>query len=383
MKYYLVFLLCAFTLSQVARVETGMGFGIMFLDLLVILTSFPLFFIHSLWSKEKKDMLLKSWGVFTAFCLLSLLMNIPSLAGEKMLIASLYFLRFSSYLSLFFFLRKRLTPFVQQIEVGMLISGSVITLLGFVQLLLYPSLRNLYYLGWDEHMHRLFSVFLDPNFAGIFFALFILFLLNLYEKKKQPQLLYLLGIVLFALFLTYSRTAYLGVGIGIGIYAYLEKKKKILISFVLGAVGIGILFLPSFATDNTSLFRVASSVSRIESFKQGVEIAKDHLLFGVGFNAYKYAIESYGFLEKTDVLYNHSENGNSNSYLFVLVTTGIGGFLSYLFFLYQVGRQYLMQKKSYLFASLVVLLIGGLFNNALFYTPFLFWLFLLSAKENI
>ena len=67
----------------------------------------------------------------------------------------------------------------------MLISGSLIVLLGFIQLMFYPALRNLYYLGWDEHLYRMFSTFLDPNFAGAFFVLFTLFVIDMSLRYKK------------------------------------------------------------------------------------------------------------------------------------------------------------------------------------------------------
>ena len=55
----------------------------------------------------------------------------------------------------------------------LLFSGLVIVGLGFVQYFFYLGLRNLYYLGWDEHLSFIFQL-LDPNFAGAFPALFFI-----------------------------------------------------------------------------------------------------------------------------------------------------------------------------------------------------------------
>src|SRR3989344_4212784 len=91
----------------------------------------------------------------------------------------------------------------------------------------------LYYLGWDEHLYRLFSTFLDPNFAGAFFVLYFLFALNILidSLKKQTKFFSLfIGLMSFlaliAIFLTYSRSALLMLITGSFIFLFLNARRS-------------------------------------------------------------------------------------------------------------------------------------------------------------
>lgn len=378
-KLFLILLFVSFTFSEVFRIETSFGFGIKSLDLFVILGSGIWFAGLFFQRKIMYDLPFKLFIGFIGIGLLSLLLNPLHLTFLQLELSSVYLIRFFSFGLLFFALRSdtKDTTFLQK---GLFISGISIVILGFFQYFLYSSLRNLFYLGWDEHLHRLFTVFFDPNFAGMFFVLFLLCLWHgLFHKTYPPKVLYpLIALTSLALVLTYSRSSYVCLVFGISILFVIEKKKRELLIFFMG---IGLLFLallPTFATNNTYLFRVASSLSRVNSYVQGWNIARDHLLLGVGFNTYRYAVEKSGFHHASDIAYNHSEAGNDNSFLFVLGTTGIIGLLTYLWFLYSLVKTYAKgNARSIIVASFSVMIVGSFFNNVLFYTPILFWVFVL------
>lgn len=377
-KLFLILLFVSFTFSEVFRIETSFGFGIKALDLFVILGSGVWFAVLLFQRKIMYDLPFKLFIGFIGVGLLSLLLNPLHLTLIQLEVSSIYLLRFLSFGLLFFALRSdtKETTFLQK---GLFISGISIVILGFFQYFLYSSLRNLFYLGWDEHLHRLFTVFFDPNFAGMFFVLLLLYLwYGLFHKLYTPKILYpLIALTSLALLLTYSRSSYVCLALGITMLFVIEKKKRELLTFFMG---IGVLFLvllPTFATNNTYLFRVASSLSRVNSYVQGWNIAKDHLILGVGFNTYRYAVEKSGYHLHSDIAYNHSEAGNDNSFLFVLGTTGVIGLLTYLWFLYSLMKTYAIgNAKSIVVASLCVMIVGSFFNNVVFYTPILFWVFL-------
>src|SRR3989344_2541015 len=83
----------------------------------------------------------------------------------------------------------------------------------FLYLLRWISYACLYFAGWDEHLYRTFSTFLDPNFAGAFFVLYLFFIAGLFFKEKENKtraFFIVVGITtVIAIFLTYSRSAYI------------------------------------------------------------------------------------------------------------------------------------------------------------------------------
>ena len=139
------------------------------------------------------------------------------------------------------------------------------------------------------------------------------------------------------------------------------------------------------------MFRIASSEARVESAIVAVNIAKDNLLTGVGFNAYRYAQINYGFRNLINSEKSHADAGADNSFLFVLATTGIFGLLIYLNFLkelfkktyttYKKESSYSMRKTFSIvtLSSLSGIIINAFFINSLFYPFILIWLFILMG----
>jgi O-antigen ligase len=385
-KLFLSLLFLAFTFSEVFRIETTYGFGIMALDLFVILGSWVWFGTDLVKKKVMFDDLFKLFLSFIGIGIISLLLNPLHLTLLQLELSSLYLVRFLSFGLLFFtFCREKdIKPFLKQ---WLLVSGISILILGYLQFFLYASLRNLFYLGWDEHLHRLFTTFLDPNFAGVFFVLFFLFLLyTFFHGELQKKFLYpILLLTLIALLLTYSRSAYLCLIISVLVFFFIEKKRKEALVFLSSLSLLFLLLLPTFFTNNTDLFRIASSLSRIASYQEGWTIAKDNLVIGIGFNTYRYAVSQYGYHVQSDVIYNHSEAGNNNSFLFILVTTGIIGLTVYLMFFLRLVKDFAVStERGFVLSSVVVIVGGSFFNNVLFYTPILFWFLmtLISIKKN-
>ncbi len=158
----------------------------------------------------------------------------------------LYLLRLYGYLLLLIPLVSMSIKRLNQLKVAMIISGFIFISFGYVQYLYYPNLRNLYYLGWDEHLSRLFSTLLDPNFAGTYILLIlILFLSVVFEKFKSSKFkskaFFYVGLffVLASLLLTYSRSAYLVSVFSLSLFLYLLGYKKLIaILFVVLILGI-------------------------------------------------------------------------------------------------------------------------------------------------
>ena len=273
----------------------------------------------------------------------------------------------------------------------MLFSGALVVLIGYVQFFFYPRLKNLFYLGWDEHLYRMFSSFLDPNFAGAFFVMFFIFSLTFVDrfiKLKDFKKLFAVSTIsvltVVAVYLTYSRSAFLMLVLSVAIYLFLLKKRK-LILLVIGAMILLIFLAPkSFKTEGTDFFRTASTYERVDSVRAAVNIFGKSPVIGVGFNAYRYALNRYEKMNNSFWQTTHSGAGTDNSFLFVLATTGIIGMTSYFYLLYEIfklGKENLKKNKySLVLISIMIgLIAGSFFVNSLFYVFILEWVFIIAG----
>ena len=108
----------------------------------------------------------------------------------------------------------------------------------------------------------------------------------------------------------------------------------------------------------------------------------------MGFNAYRYAQNKYANLTDAKWQTTHSGAGTDNSFLFVLATTGILGFLAYVYLLSNIfilGKSKLRKNlfSAVLIASLTGLLVNSLFINSLFYVYILEWIWIsVAITEN-
>jgi O-antigen ligase len=382
-----------FPIAELGRFQLGNGVSFSLNDVLLSLVIFYWF-----WFSVRKGTFLdsgflkKSLLLFSLIGALALVINFGSLSLENFAVSFLYLVRFVSYALLYFIVKDFDPKFKKTVTYLMLLSGSIVVLVGYVQYFFYPSLRNLYYLGWDEHLYRMFSSFFDPNFAGAFFVLFLLFLSlfvnKFYENKNYVKFSFvvIMSILTFlAVYLTYSRSALVMLMVGIITYLFLINKKK----FILLGILIMILFVflspKSFQTEGTNLFRTVSSEARIASANQGFNIFIKNPVLGVGFDAYRYALNRYEGLNSKYWLVTHSGGGTDNSFIFVLATTGILGFIAYIYFLYKMVKLGFsnIKKNKYFSAificSVLTISIDSLFINSLFYVFIMEWLFLLAG----
>lgn len=241
-------------------------------------------------------------------------------------------------------------------------SGIGITLLGFVQYVLYPDLRNLYYLGWDPHYQRLFSSLLDPNFAGIILV-FTLFAFTIYSDHRAPWYVFGggVGLTLLALVLTYSRSSLVASVIGFFVWGILTRRHALVT-----AVGIG-LFLIFVALPKTgegrNMFRTVSSNARIDTAMYAISVMRKNPVFGQG-------------------IMPHA--GIDASMLFVGASTGSVGLVVYgwmIVSLFQLGKKGLENKKTHEVSAgyigiLVAALVHSIFVNSLFYPWVMAWIWI-------
>lgn len=338
--------------------------------------------------------------MFILFLFFSLVVNAKTLSSQHFFASFLYLARFILYahvLLIFSFVGK---SFCRRFPVILAVSGFLPVVFGLFQYIYYPSLRNLYYLGWDEHLYRVFSTFLDPNFAGALFTLEWLLLVSLFDREgfghHGRRMLYALSIAFttVAVFLTYSRSSLIMFFVSVAAYFLITGRRKAICMFLV-VFAFGLILLPKhLGGEGLNLLRSRSVAARWESYVHAVSIFGDSPIFGVGFNAYRYAQKRHGFLGETDWEVLHSGAGVPNSFLFLLATTGIVGFLFYLNFWRSVflwlrnalsstrekkkasDRQRLyFYTASSITASLIGVFVHSLFENTLFYPSAMLWLF--------
>lgn len=379
-KALFIITLIGFIPGQFARLQLPNGVAITLLDMLVaFFVGYGIF--HTIQKKKIKRELLIPVVIFFAVGVFTLFLQVAVLQSQQLFVAFLYGLRWILYAAVFFVVSNTDRHLKKEMQSYLLIAGGAVVLLGFVQYFLYNNLRNLYYLQWDDHLYRMFSVFLDPNFAGVFFCLYLFFvipyMLRAYEAHDRKQTV-LYGIVCFltllAVILTYSRTALLVLAAGVVALIIIRLSRRAVLGFLAVILGLVVVF-SDIGVEGRNPFRSVSSIERLRSMKTALEIIGRHPILGVGFNAYRYAQNRYGYRTSDRWQVSHADAGTDNSYLFVLATTGVVGFAVYVHLWYRIIIQAKRNKSSrlLLYPTIAGLLVSALFLNTLFYPMLLYW----------
>lgn len=391
LKILSIALLILFPFGEVLRFDLGNNVAVRPIDGVAGILGL----VWLIYSIKEKHFFHINWKLlaFPLVALLSLLVNTSWLRPNELTVSSLYLMRWVSYLSLYPVISAFSDVFKKKLSFILFADGLFICFAGFFQMAFYPKLKNLYYLGWDDHMYRLYSVFFDPNFCGAFLALFFIFAAAFafgYYNKKQHILLLSSSIIsvvaLIALLLTYSRSALLMVSVVVTIFFFMINRKRVLILFaVLVAVYI-IAIAPRFYIISINLFRTASTNARLYNYNSALKVIANNPLLGVGFDTFRYAKTKYGIKEGWAPAPSHADAGVDNSFLFLLATTGITGFTAYLFFLITLiknaynsfHRQHVL-LDAVAIASLVGLMVDSLFINSLFYPELMLWIWVIAG----
>jgi len=392
LKIIFIILLLLFPLGQIARFEFQNGVAVTLSDIAVGAVMLVFIFANRFKQKFKKSLTIPII-IFAVIGLISLIINIGILSISEFIVSLLYGIRWVLYAGIFFVVSGFDLAFKKIIIKVVILTGGLVVIGGFIQYFLYPNLRNLYYLGWDEHLYRMFSSFLDPNFAGTFFALYFILVFGLTidyinsKKKNRSLFLSLLSIsTLLAILLSYSRSALIMLIAGSITLLVLKKQKK-LIFMILGlAVIFFVIASKNFYIESLNLLRTTSSKARLESASHAITIIQDNPILGVGFNAYRHAQVRYGFIREEAKFPSHSRSGTDNSFLFVLATTGVVGLASYLFIWFSILKN-AFKKLNYngsqktmpaiVIASIVGIFANAFFINSLFYPSIMLWMWVL------
>ena len=325
--------------------------------------------------------------LFLMIAIISLIVNSSRLSIRELFVSGLYLLRWIVYAGLYFVLidlKDRFNYLKWSSMVNYLIVlGAMTAIFGLVQYLIWPDIGFLEVFGYDPHYFRLVGTFFDPGFVGIILVLTLILLvvsnwekIGIFKLKNLP-----VHCLLFTLYcslaLTYSRSSYLAYLMGMGVIAFIKKAPRFfLIILFIGALTLLILPRQS-GGEGIRLERTSTIQARAGSWRNALIISRDHPLIGVGFNAFRYAQRDYGFL-KERWQESNAGAGADSSLLFVLATTGIIGFLTYLGIWWKILRI----GNLTILASALAILIHSLFLNSLFYPWVMAWMWILLAKEN-
>ncbi len=352
----LLLLILSLSFGQLARFELAPGIIIYLHDLFVVLLL--IFYLPKV--KTFSTPLTRPIVAFGITAMLSLLFALSRYPPPQVLTGSLYLFRWLAYALVYFVARESL--YKSQLIRWLTFAGLIVAIVGLLQYFFLPDTRFLYFSGWDEHYYRLIGTFFDPNFTGIFLVLSLILLMQ--QPRNILNSLFLVTCFL-SLLLTYSRSSYLAF-LAILVFHLRRQKLLLLVSCILLLVIL--LLLPRPAGEGIKLERLYSLTNRLDSMKAGFKIFTSHPITGIGFNLLRY--QQNNFL-------SHSGAGIDNSFIFLLATTGIPGFLAYLWLL---KKQFEFKLPATRYALLAII-IHSLFNNTLFYAPVMLWLWLLLAAD--
>lgn len=390
-RFLFILSLLIFPLGQVISFQFSfLPSTIRFHPLDIVVFCFGICWFFSIKKKGGIPFFAKPMTIFFLVAALSLFLNISKLSLFQFLPACLYLLRQGSYflfsISLCDFFRKNNYP-VLKILLG---EGLIIAIFSILQYFLFPDARFLKYSGWDDHYFRAIGTFLDPAFNGLLLILaFIIclnFLLNEKEGKNLKNIFIPLIFLVLSIGLSFSRMSYLLLFISTFVSCIYVKKVKFMFLFLIGFILL-IIFLPKPSGEGVNLLRESSSWAKIENYKQNLLIFRDNFWEGVGFNALKTEMGRRGFLPSAEWQKSHSGAGSDNSFIFVMATTGIFGFLSYVFLWYVLLKTSIAETKKkqkpeglILPLSLSCILLSSFFINSLFYPWVMYWSAVLLGK---
>ncbi len=337
-----------------------------------------------------------------------------NLSFTQILTGSMYFFRWVCYMLIFFVIIElfKNNEYKTKIFRYLLLSSLIVAFLGLLQYFILPNMKEILsifeYLKIypsDPHKSRLVSSFLDPNLlAGyliIFLSLFAVYYSNLSKVNKNKR--YLIGAIFFittTLVLTFSRSGYL-VLLALLFFLLFKRLTKSFIVILIILVITAPLYYQGIAkriihsvepagevvnndieTDENFSPKIdKSGMARLKNWRDAWEIIKRNPLTGVGYNNYFYATRRYNLFPNF---------GSDSSLLFIFATTGIFGFLTFIFI---IGKIFVKAKEVFrkteklvpktLSLSMLIfiplLFIHSIFTNSLFYPQIMITFWILTA----
>ena len=281
-----------------------------------------------------------SWPIATMLAVFVLtfiggLSQFPFLTGREQLVSALYIVRWAEYALLLFIIADvvRTEATGKRLLWTLFGAAGIVTVLGFIQLKLFPNFSSMVPQGWDPHIGRMLSTWFDPNFLGGFlsFIAVIAGALALLAKGRSSVALWAFAAFLsVGVVLTFSRSGYAAFIAGVFVLTFLRSKRLFLLFVVVA--GLVVTTVPRVHDRVVGAFNVDETAkTRIVSWKNALTVYADHPVFGIGYNTYRYVQVDYGFQKDAA---DHSAGGSDSSLLTILVTTGPVGLLAFCWMLW-------------------------------------------------
>lgn len=242
---------------------------------------------------------------------------------------------------------------------------------------------------------RATASFKDSNNLGIYLSAFAPLLLGLtayYYFKRKGKILFIFvsGLTLAAILLTYSRPTLLAVYLAL-FFLGIVRKDKVLITILIIFVLIAPFIAPKSVKDwvkqvDYNPIRFMCNDDRIAIYRNSLNMIRHHPIIGVGANTfmknYKTYKENpeYRNVVTSDTLYAH------NNFLHLAGETGFIGLAIFIWLLYKLFREswnifsslndeYLKLVALSLISCLASFLINGLTESSLFHSrvAIIFW----------
>ncbi len=402
-KFLLLATLVPIILGDLGRIRISGSLFINLTDITAIgILLFGLSQIKSLKDKTLKTYLIWLTGITATFAL-SLILRLPSVPVAEIIKAVFYPARFLALFLLPLILIPLLTKTQTRVwySRAFLLSFAVLTLAGLLQIIIFPNLQILEYIGYDPHYFRVVSTWLDPNFLGAGLTFAILFTLAQKNTLSKYEKIILLALFTLTPILTFSRSAYIMATLAVLAYALLQRSWKTFFVFAaIAALTASIYLVPRTQIDaSRNIDRSFSANMRLKSYGDAITLFQQSPLTGIGYNLIRYEKERQ-MLILDNVQGGNSGAGIDSSWLAILATTGILGFITFLafwirqaFFIIDLNtknsskhfsslKQFITKGTSLQHATLALLAawsIHAWFINSLFYSYLmLIWVIMFS-----
>ncbi len=387
-KFLILLTILVLPFGYFARVSVGDIFiGLYYWD--ILLTAYLGLFAYQYFIELRlKELKLPTvYKIILVFILYAVIVTLNSYrylnSFSDLIVSSLYLVRWTIYIlaGICVYLDLKASELDYKIVKNTLIvEGLMISVIGFIQLIFLPDFTVLdKTLMWDPHQNRLTGLYFDPNFAGIILVLTLSVLvsdiLNIIEAKakckKLPLYFVAFAVILLAIVLTFSRSAWLALAVLVFVIGLIKYKWIIPLSLL-------VMFLVYYAvprvqtrlngvTDPTDSFYF-----RYISWSETYEVAKENPFIGYGFNTYRFIRKEMGLIKYDEGEGDRSDSGSDSSILFIWVTTGFIGLTIFAVAHIKLFFQSLKLSSTDNFALLftgfqVALLVNSQFINSLFF----------------
>jgi len=281
-----------------------------------------------------------------------------------------------------------------------MITGTIISLYAIFQSF---GLDFIKYGPADAHI---VSTMGNPNYLGSYLVLIFPISIFLYLERRKNWVLLNIGLVLFAILATMTRSAWLGsVIIAILFIAFFSKKimtnKQFRLRFIILTLFSLAIILLFFALKG-SVFtnRLFSIFTDAQSFVEGqassdyagsnrgfiwprvIELIKQKPWFGYGVENLVYPFNRNYFFEAVKVYgYNAMVDKAHNEYLHIAVNSGIPALIFYLLLLFNAIKKGFTNLRSepiiqIFLISIIGYLVQAFFNISVTTNAYIFWIFL-------